>query len=91
MAVECFCEAITKVSHNKPISITWKCQDKLCSLFEFTCQVDLNTSMKTEEKMYAYFGPLQETINYATPSPPRPLPNIDFNCYLVFLCIRLRA
>ena len=47
----------TKIPHNKPDSILWDRDEKICQIIEFSCPADINVSSKCEEKVATY-GPL---------------------------------
>ena len=40
----------SKVPHNNPDLIIWNCETKVCTIVEFSCPLDINTTKKVSEK-----------------------------------------
>ena len=51
----------TRIPHNKPDSILWDRDEKICQVTEFSCPFDINVSRKVEEKVATY-GPLKRNL-----------------------------
>ena len=57
----------TKVPHNKPDLVIWNYETKVCTIVEFSCPLDINTTKKVSEKLEVY-APLFRNLQILHPS-----------------------
>ena len=57
----------TKVPHNKPDLIIWNYETKDCTIIEFSCPLEINTTRKVSEKREVY-APLVRNLQILHPS-----------------------
>ena len=56
----------TKVPHNKPDLVIWNYETKVCTIVEFSCPLDINTTKKVSEKLEVY-APLVRNLQILHP------------------------
>ena len=44
----------TKIPHNKPDLVIWDKENKICSIVEFSCPADINTTQKVNDQINVY-------------------------------------